>query len=178
MSVPVLAADFPVSTVTQINTALASAQPGDTITMTNKVWQDADILFKQNGTAANPITLRAQTPGEVILSGTSRLRIAGSWLVADGLRFQFGGVTNSDVILFREKSSVLATNCVLTNCAIVDYSPALPPDESTDYKWISIYGLSNRVENCYFKGKTNAGTTLVVWLPGPTNASNHHVIRR
>ena len=140
-------ADFPVSSVSQIVTAVASAQPGDTITMTNQVWQDADILFKKHGAPGNPIALRAQTPGAVILGGSSRLRIAGSWLVVDGLRFQFGAVTNSDVILFREKSSVLATNCVLTNCAIVDYSPRLPPDDSTDYKWISIYGVSNRVEH-------------------------------
>ena len=175
---PARATDYPVSTVAQINAALATAQPGDTITLTNKVWQDADILFKQNGTPANPITLRAQTPGEVILAGTSRLRIAGHWLVVEGLRFQFGAVYDSEVIRFRENSSRLATNCVLTDCSIVDYSPALPPDESTDYKWISLYGASNRVENCYFKGKTNAGTTLVVWLPGPTNASNHHIIRR
>jgi len=174
----VQAADYPVSTVGEINAALVSVQPGDTITMTNQIWQDADILFKQNGTPNNPITLRAQTPGEVILGGASRLRIGGTWLVVDGLRFQFGSVDDSEVIRFRETSSRLATNCVLTNCSIVDYSPALPPNEDTDYKWISIYGASNRVENCYFKGKTNAGTTLVVWLPGPTNASNHHVIRR
>lgn len=172
------ATDYPVSSVTQINTALASAQPGDTITLTNQVWKDADILFKKNGAPGNPIILRAQTPGHVLLTGNSRLRIAGSWLVVDGLRFQFGGVTNSDVILFREKSSVLATNCVLTNCAIVDYSPPLPPNDATDYKWVSLYGVSNRVENCYFKGKTNAGTTLVVWLPSATNDSNFHVIRR
>jgi poly(beta-D-mannuronate) lyase len=174
----VRAATVTVSTVAQLNASLATNQPGDTILLTNKIWQDADILFKKNGTAANPITLRAQTPGQVILSGSSRLRISGRWLVVDGLRFQNGYITNSDVIQFRENSSALATNCALINSTIVDYSAPLPPDESTDYKWVSIYGLSNRVENCYLKGKTNMGTTLVVWLAGSTNDSNHHVIRR
>jgi poly(beta-D-mannuronate) lyase len=172
------AANVMVSTVPQITASLATNVPGDTIILTNKVWQDADILFKKSGTAAKPITLRAQTPGQVILSGKSRLRLSGSWLVVDGLRFQNGYYTNSDVIQFRDTSSSLATNCALINSTIVDYSAPLPPDSSTDYKWVSIYGLSNRVENCYLKGKTNMGATLVVWLAGTTNDSNYHVIRR
>ena len=169
------ATDFPVSTVAQITTALVTAVPGDTITMTNKVWTDADILFKKSGTAASPITLRAQTPGQVILDGASRLRIAGSWLVVDGLRFQSGYVTNSEIIAFRDGSSSLATNCALINCAIIDYRAPW----TNDCKWVSLYGLSNRVENCYFAGKTNLGTTLVVWLPATNNPyANYHIIRR
>ena len=169
------AVDRSVATVGQFTTALAASQPGDTITLTNKVWQDADLLFKKNGTAANPITLRAQTPGAVILSGDSRLRIAGNWLVVDGLRFQ-NGTSTSATIEFRESSSSLATNCALLNTAIVNNSK---PASTTDTKWVSLYGLSNRVENCYLAGKTNSGTTLVVWLiSGQTNLSNYHVIRR
>lgn len=172
----VSAANVTVSTVAQITASLTTNAPGDTIILTNKVWQDADILFKKNGTAANPITLRAQTPGQVILSGSSRLRISGNWLVVEGLRFQNGYYTNSDVIQFRDTSSTLATNCVMTNCAIVNYNP---PDGDANNKWVSLYGLSNRVENCYLKGKTNLGTTLVVWLPsGQTNFANYHVVRR
>jgi len=165
-----------VSTVAQITASLTTNVPGDTITLTNKIWTDADILFKKNGTSANPITLRAQTPGRVILSGDSRLRIAGNWLVVDGLRFQNGFYTNSDVIQFRESSSILATNCALLNTAMVNYSP---PDGEANNKWVSLYGLSNRVENCFMKGKTNLGTTLVVWLvSGQTNFANYHIVRR
>jgi hypothetical protein len=77
------------------------------------------------------------------------------------VRFQNGYYTNSDVIQFRESSSSLATNCALLNSAIVDYNP---PDDAANNKWVSLFGMSNRVENCYLKGKTNLGTTLVVWL--------------
>lgn len=172
------AADHLVSTVAEFNTAVAAAQPGDTITLANQVWTNADLLFKRNGTAAQPIVLRARTPGQVILSGQSRLRIAGRWLVVDGLRFENGYYTNggSAVISFRESTSVLATNCAVVNCAIVDYNP---PDAGVDSKWVSLYGLSNRVENCFFQGKSNLGATLVVWLPSsPTNLANYHLIRR
>ena len=96
------AANVIVSTVPQITASLVTNLPGDNIILTNKIWPDADILFKKSGTVANPITLRAQTPGQVILSGNSRLRISGNWLVVDGLRFQNGYYTNSDVIQFRE----------------------------------------------------------------------------
>jgi poly(beta-D-mannuronate) lyase len=172
----VQAAEFLVTTPGQITTAMAAAQPGDTVVMTNQVWQNADILFKGNGSATNPITLRAHTAGAVILSGNSRLRIAGKWLVVDGLRFQNGYYSNSDVVQFRESSSSLATNCALVNSAIVDYAL---PNPTNDNKWVSLYGLSNRVESCFFTGKTNLGATVVVWLiSGQTNLSNHHIIRR
>jgi poly(beta-D-mannuronate) lyase len=170
-----LALDRLVATASQFTTALAASQPGDTITLTNRVWQNVDLLFKKNGAAANPITLRAQSPGGVIISGDSRLRIAGNWLVVDGLRFQ-NGTSTSTTIEFRESSSSLATNCAVRNTAIVDNNK---PGDTTDTKWVSLYGLSNRVEYCYFKGKTNSGTTLVVWLAsGQTNFSNCHIIRR
>jgi poly(beta-D-mannuronate) lyase len=167
--------DFPVASTTQITSAMASAHPGDTVTMTNKIWQDADVLFKGNGAAGSPITLRAQTPGGVLLSGNSRLRISGNWLVADGLHFVNGCYSNSDVIQFRDTTTSLATNCALLNTSIVDYSI---PDAANDNKWVSVYGLSNRVENCLFRGKTNLGTTLVIWLAASaTNLSNFHLVR-
>jgi len=167
-----------VTNVSQFDAAVAAAQPGDSIVLADRVWTNADLLFKKSGTPTQPITLRAQTPGHVILSGQARLRIAGSWLIVDGLRFENGFYTNggSPVIQFRETSSVLATNCALLNTAIVNYNP---PDLSVDTKWVSIYGLSNRVENCFFQGKSNIGATLVVWLPSsPTNLANYHLIRR
>ncbi len=171
-------AEVLVTNVSQFNAAVGAAQPGDTILLANQIWTNADLLFKKNGTAGAPIMLRAQTPGQVILSGQSRLRIAGSWLVVDGLRFENGYYTNggSAVISFRESSSVLATNCALIHCAIRDYNPPLG---DVDSKWVSIYGLSNRVENCFFQGKSNPGAPLVVWLPAsPTNLPNYHLIRR
>jgi len=84
------AADFPLSTMADFPSALAQAKPGDTLTMKNGFWPDSSILFTGNGTAANPITLRAQTAGQVTLSGASSLRIAGNFLLVDGLKFMNG----------------------------------------------------------------------------------------
>src|SRR5688572_89780 len=84
------AAQVEVSTTAEILNAAALAQPGDTIVMRDGAWPDADILFSANGTAANPITLRAATHGRVHLTGQSRLRLAGNFLVVDGLTFTNG----------------------------------------------------------------------------------------
>src|SRR4051812_18695324 len=101
-------ADYPVASVGDIVLAMAGkAQPGDTLTMRDGFWPDADIIFSGNGTAGNPITLRAQTPGQVILSGASRLRMSGSFLVVDGLKFANGYYANGEVISFRTSSSAL-----------------------------------------------------------------------
>src|SRR5262249_36160641 len=145
--------------------AIRAARPGDTLLMADGDWSDADLLFEGDGTAEKPITLRAQTPGQVILSGRSRLRIAGSHVVVDGLCFR--GVTGKeDVVAFRGSAAQLAHDCRLTNCAVLDCNP---PDKKTNTKWISLYGDHNRVDHCYVAGKTNLGTTLVVWVSDQPN---------
>ena len=58
------AADHPVSDTAALARALKSVRPGDTITMRDGGWRDAEIRLEANGTAELPITLRAQTPGE------------------------------------------------------------------------------------------------------------------
>src|SRR6266705_2922482 len=83
-------ADVVVSSVSDLLNAAAQARPGDTVIMQDGLWPDADILFIGNGTQTKPITLRAQTPGQVILSGGSRLRLAGEYLAVDGLKFANG----------------------------------------------------------------------------------------
>ena len=163
------ATTYNVSNASEISGALKNIQPGDTLLMKDGVWNDQYIIFQADGTSENPIYLKAENPGKVILTGTSRLRIAGSYLTADGLYFKDGYSNSGAVVEFRNGSKE-ANYCRLTNSAIVDYNPQ---SKSIDYKWISLYGSHNRVDHCYLKGKNNSGTTLVVWL---TNHPNYHLI--
>lgn len=73
--------EIQVSDMQALNKAIASAQAGDRIVMANGTWRDADILFAAVGDAGRPITIVAQTPGQVILTGTSRLRFSGRYIV-------------------------------------------------------------------------------------------------
>lgn len=132
--------------------------------MANGVWTNVPILFETDGVEGDSIRLVAETPGEVILNGSSRLSIAGNYLVVDGLRFDGGSTNESYVIQFRKNSSKHANHSRLTNSAIIDYNPT---NVNTDYKWVSLYGTHNRVDHSFFRGKTHSGTTLVVWLNDP-----------
>ncbi|WP_422358844.1 chondroitinase-B domain-containing protein [Reichenbachiella sp.] len=159
-----------VRTVTEFNTAVESATAGDTIFLQNGIWQDAQLDFFASGTSENPVVLKAQTPGEVVLSGASRLRIYGEHLVVSDLDFQNGNSSGDDIIQFKKSSSELAQNCRLTNIRILDFNPAT---DNIAYKWVSIYGSNNRVDHCHFEGKNNEGALMVVWLTGE---ANHHQI--
>jgi len=158
-----------VSTASEINIRTWSA--GDTLVMKNGTWTDQAILLKGTGTASYPVVLQAETPGKVILNGSSKIGYSGQYIVVSGLYFLNGNLSGSAVIEFRTSSSALAENCRLTNTAIVNYNPA---DKMVDSKWVSIYGKNNTVDHCSFENKTNMGTLLVVWLQ--SGVTVNHVI--
>jgi len=106
----------------QLNAAIAASNPGDTIIMTNGTWTNVAINFNAIATAAQPIVLRAQTPGKVILNGSSSLLFSAPYLMVNGLYFKGGALTTGSIVRFN------STNCRLTNTAIVDYNP---PSTST-----------------------------------------------
>jgi len=168
---------YPVAAVGDIDAALEQASPGDRIVMKNGLWANARIRFRAMGTADAPIRLSAETPGRVILTGSSSLSLGGSHLVVEGLLFQDTAPTAEKaeaVISFRTDSRTQAQDCRVTDCAIIDFSP---PDKKVDTRWVSLYGLRNRVDHCAFHNKTNLGTTLVVWLNKPAeHQPNYHRI--
>lgn len=153
-------ADTRVDDPARLAELVAQAAPGEVFVIPAGTYRDLNLRLSGHGTAAAPITIRAERVGEVVLSGNSTLRIGGEWLVVEGLSFRDGGVTGQ-VIQFRIDSDESASNCRLTRCSIVAYNP---PDNDTDTKWIGIYGQNNRVDHCELTGKTNGGTTLVVWV--------------
>ena len=165
-----LASDYRVKSVDELKAVLKNIKPGDQIILANGEWKDVKILFEANGTKANPITLRAETAGEVLLTGSSSLRIAGDYLIVDGLYFKNGSPENCDVIEFRKDEEISSSYSRLTNTVIEDYNPK---SKEIEYKWVSLYGINNRIDHCYFRNKVNAGCLLVVWL---SDKSNYHLI--
>lgn len=172
---PVSAAEYFVSSAAEISTTLNNlAGPGDTLIMTNGVWTNQTIHFSDHGTSANPITLRAETPGEVILNGNSTLNISGDWLVVDGLRFEGGQLNDgSNAIVEFRGSNGEATNSRFTNSAIIDYNAANVDDR---YHWLELFGENNRVDNNRFEGQNHSGVTVVVRRDD--SSAQHHLIDR
>lgn len=158
--------EYKVSSAEEIKKMLKDIQPGDTITLSNGIWMNQEIIFTAFGKSDYPILLRAETPGKVIMTGYSSLKLAGEYLIVDGLLFKDGAVEKGAVIEFRTSTDKEASYSRVTNCAIVNYNP---PDKDIDYKWVSLYGQHNRVDHCYFVNKTNSGCLLVVWLSDKPN---------
>src|SRR5688572_24746803 len=173
ISAHLFAADHLVTNADELGAAIKAAQPGEAIVMKDGAWPDVTIKFYGNGEESKPITLRAENPGKVVISGQSKLSIGGSWLVVDGLLFKEGFVTSGSIVQFRDGDDKGASHCRLTNCAFIDYNPPQHPEGNT--QWVSLYGKRNRVDHCYFKGKNTGGPMLVVWVEAEPN---DHLIDR
>lgn len=155
-----------VKNVTEFNSAVSQASPGGTIVLKNGIWENAELVFDADGVEGDSITLTAETAGEVILSGTSTLALAGDYLIVKNLDFNAGHTNGDAVISFRKSSSQVANHSRVTNCRILDYNPS---SDAVEYKWVSLYGEHNRVDHCHFEGKNHEGALLVVWLSGSAN---------
>lgn len=154
-----------VANMPEFRAAMASASPGDMLLLRDGVWRDAALICEAEGTVEAPITVRAETPGRVVLQGQSSLRLGGRYLHVSGLRFE-EGYSRDAVVSFRTAPGRTASHCSVSDCVIHDYNV---PDRNTDTKWVSLYGTDNRFDHNSLRGKTNAGTTLVVWLDGKPN---------
>ncbi|MFK8110928.1 MAG: polysaccharide lyase 6 family protein [Rubripirellula sp.] len=171
VSCPVLAKQSLVKDADAFKKSLKAATPGDEILLASGQWKDVELVAVAEGTVDSPITVRAQEPGKVIIVGNSRLRVAGQHVRVSGLRFHQAW-HKSALMEFREDSKRSARDCQISDCEFVDC--VNPPDEKYEFKYLSVYGNRNVVQRCRFSGKTNRGTTLVVWL---NNEGGQHTIR-
>jgi poly(beta-D-mannuronate) lyase len=167
------AQDITVSNITEYNAALPKVNNGGTIILKNGEWKDTKLLAHGNGTREHPVIIKAETPGEVILSGDSGLNIYGSHVIVSGLWFKDGKITSKSIVQFRKNSKEFANNCRFTNSTISYVGVA---DDSIKDRWVDIWGKNNRVDHNNFTGKTSSGTTLVVWLKGEEHTENNHQI--
>ncbi len=162
-----------VSNADELNEAIANAQPGDEIIMANGKWNDVQINFIGSGTESQPITLRAETPGKVLMQGASDLKLGGEYLVVDGLYFTNGAAPSASVIQFYVDEDNLANHCRVTNCVIEDYNKA--QRDQQDF-WVLFKGRYNQLDHCYLAGKSNRGPTVRINLSGNESIKNYHKI--
>src|SRR6266581_3460924 len=82
---PLSGAEYRVSSAASVASLIEKLRPGDTVVMANGEWKDQSVLFRGHGTRAKPITLRAETPGLVVLSGQSSVTVTGEQVIVSGL---------------------------------------------------------------------------------------------
>lgn len=137
---------LPSEGIAGLNAAMAMSAPGDTIMMGNGIWSSVKINLSASATAESPVTLRAETPGQVIINGSSTLTFSSPFLVADGLYFKGGALTSGSIVTFASDYGRLS------NSAIEDYNP---PSSSTSYYWVFFDGSYNRLDHTLLKGKNH-----------------------
>ena len=117
-----------VSTNYELNAAISNASTGTTIILANQTWTDVQININKTGTESNPITIKAQTPGNVFFEGRSNISLGGSYIIFEGVIFQnaSGLITNGDkiepIIEFRDTSNNDCVNCIVRNVKIDSYN--------------------------------------------------------
>jgi hypothetical protein len=168
---PVRAAEYAARSAAEVTGALSKVKPGDTIVLENGTWLDQAIEFAGHGKPDKPIVLRARTPGSVLLGGSSRLEISGTYLQVEGLRFEGGSLSKGDgIVQFRGRLGE-ASFSRLTDSAIIKYNPA---DKSKRYAWVALYGQNNRVDHNRFQGQNHSGVTVAVFRK-TKKVDNHRI---
>ncbi len=162
-----------VKNIDEFNSAVTQAKAGDTIVMANGEWHDVELVLKGKGTEDNPITLKAQTPGEVKITGLSNLSVSGEYLVIEGLVFTDGHTPTGEVIAFRTSPDELANHSRLTNVVIDNFSH---PERQLSDLWLAIYGKHNRIDHNSFINKRNRGVTVAVRMNSEGSRKNYHTI--
>ena len=140
---------------------------GDEIVLANGTYNtDERITFVGNGTADEPITFRAESPGGVLFTGGLQINIGGDHVVVDGFLWQ-GGFGASNFIQFRDGTDY-ANHSTIQNCAIDglaihpdDVADDLANNSITKHRWIVLYGTYNSVINCSFLNKRSAGALIL-----------------
>ena len=157
----------------ELHRAAAEAKPGDVIILQNGEWKNVRIELASRGEEKKPITFRAQTAGQVRITGESSLKLGGSYIVVDGLLFTNGFAGKRAVIEFRIDKKRLANHCRVTNTVIDDFNNPKRMDQND---WISFYGKHNRLDHCTFRNKKNMGVLLAVILDYERSRENFHSI--
>ena len=135
---------------------------GDTIVWADGINKDVELDIEGvDGTAVEPITLRAANPGGVVLRGETQFKIGAQWWVIQG--FHFDGIegenNNYNTFQFRSNSGKPSQHVRLTDCAFTN----LKTDDETS-KWLLLFGQSNVIDHCHFSGKQSKGALLTVEL--------------
>lgn len=170
---PVLAEQFFVKNQAEYFASAKKVQAGDVIILADGIWHNFEITLTGKGTKEKPIALISETPGKVVITGRSNLRIGGEYILAKGLVFLNGSSPTGEVISFRLSKEDQARNSRITEVVIDGFSK---PDRFDDDYWVGMYGKNNRFDHNYLAGKTNKGVTMAVRLDSAESRDNGHRI--
>lgn len=150
-----------VTNITQLNNAISAATPGTIIELADGTWNDVFIDIDKNGTSSDPITITAQNPGAVFITGNSGIYMEGSYLTVSGLIFQNASnlVVNSGRI-----DPIIELNecdyCKVLNNKIDSYN-GTEIQKDAIFKWVYLDDCQyNEIAYNSFIGKYGLGSII------------------
>jgi poly(beta-D-mannuronate) lyase len=149
-----------VNNATELNSAINSASPGTTIILADGTWNNVFVNIDKNGTSSQPITITAQNPGAVLMTGNSRVYMEGAYLTVSGLVFQdpanlvVSGGNIEPVIELKQ-----CNNCKIINNKIDTYN-GTESQKALKFKWILNDGQYNEIAYNSFIGKYGVGSII------------------
>ncbi|MCG7513460.1 polysaccharide lyase 6 family protein [Vibrio sp. MMH1-50] len=146
-------------TVQALKQQMENAADGTTITIPAGKYADLDIVTVK----ANDITIKAEQPGSVWLTGLAQLRLEGNNITVDGLVFTKGGPAErfGGVRMMGNNNTLQNSTFYYFNHAY-EYQPDERRSEYPKYLWVSLWGKDGKVLNNRFEGKQKRGTLIGV----------------
>jgi poly(beta-D-mannuronate) lyase len=154
-SAAVSAKSYTVRTRQQFNTVAATMQLGDAIIIANGTYTGWAATILTAGTAAQPITIKAETVGKVIFTGSSTetvFKLTGKYITICGITFAGCNLAKAG-----KQSGVLVEmyntiQCRLTQC---NFTRNEVTTQYTPLVIVSGKGQNNRVDHCSFISNIN-----------------------
>ncbi len=152
-------ATISVNSYTTFSTYLNNVlKPGDILEVDSGTWHNKQFVIRANGTKEKPITIRAKSGGQVILTDNSRVWITGKYIRFEGLKFT-GDFTStpSAVALSVGYTGSPCEHCLVSDVVFEKYNPN---DSTLRTHFVWMMGQWNRITRSTFKGKYNGGNML------------------
>lgn len=154
-----------VQSISALEDAADSLSAGDTLCLAEGNYSgDLSLRIEGLGTATQPITVAAETPGSVVISqGEMSVRMGGEHIVLQGFVFR-DGESGSSIIKLENSSE--CHYCRVTEVSIID----MDNGDYSSSKWLEYYGQYNRIDHNWFSGKESRGALLVLprWIDEDT----------
>jgi len=153
------AAEFFVNSQSSFNNAQNQASEGDQIIWNDGTYSDIFMDITQDG-----LVISAETSGDVVFNGDSRIQLSADNTVLDGFQFLNGNIGTEDVI------NVTGSTNLITQINIQDY---------ISYKYLRIRESSQycEVSYCNFENRINLDDQNILSVLVDENQPGYHIIR-
>lgn len=138
--------------LSELNNLLNKLLPGDTVIIKNGIYSNISLEINSQGSFDKRITIKAQTPGQVILNGTIILTLSGKYTTVANFVLKDGGVSNGVQV------GGLGNRLTGFDISINNSNGPI----------VLIKDLKNRVDHCYFHDFSNADVWLRLDRPDTT----------